>query len=155
MKRCFNLILIIFTLVLSFSGCTVRETEFTLSDFESTVSFTLPQGRIKGNLVFLKDKEISFTVVEPEIVENTVFRYINTETTLEYDGVTSEVLDSSVVHKLFSVLCHFSDEVHKISTEGIQTMECSMNGTDYEVVLNCTERKIEEIHIGSAFYLFQ
>lgn len=153
MKRCLFISVIIFTLVLSFTACT-KETEYTVGDFDSTVSFALSEMQIKGNLVFRKDNGITFTVIQPEKVKDSDFISIYGETYLEFDGVQSAVPDTSPLKKLFAVLYHFSAEPHMITAEGTKSFEGTADDISYEIVFDCTEGKIKEIIIDSVVYVF-
>lgn len=155
MKRCFTVIVLILTLVLSLSACKKVETEYTLTDFESTVSFSGVEGQVKGNFVFSSGtKKMSFTLIEPQNIAGSVFTEENGEKILSYNNVTAEVREDSPLAGLFDAVSDFSSKTQLISSKGNKSFKGTVNGKDYELVFDCGNRAIKEVYIDSMIYIF-
>ncbi|MBQ1967624.1 MAG: hypothetical protein II356_06580 [Clostridia bacterium] len=154
MKRFLSLILILITLVMTFSACS-GNVAYQPQKISASVSFRAKDYHCEGDFLFEQNGIKKFTINEPDIICGTVAEEKNGKVFLSYDGITSEIVADSPLKRLFVIAEDFSLSQHKISTKGIEMIEGITEEGKYEAQFDCFNKKIVSIKTEDTQYIFQ
>jgi hypothetical protein len=140
-------------LLISFSGCSVKES-FVLQDFESTVSFEMSGITVKGNLSYKSQGESTFTVTEPENISGTVFT--DSEVSLPDIKINyGKMGDYSPVKALFNAISDLGTKEILIPKEGELEYISDTSSAGYKIMFDCTKKKITTIETEKFIFKFE
>lgn len=154
MKRFFKITAVFITLVLIFSACIKGETEYTPEKIGGTVSFAAGDYQYKGDLIFEKEGESVFTVIEPLEISGCTVKYSDGKVSMNFDGVSAEISEHAKISALFSVVEDFSEGTHRIPEKGIKSIRGEVNGKEYIIEFNCDKKLIHSITVDGTSYSF-
>ena len=152
MKHCLRLTFITLTLMLVLAGCRRNETVLKLNEFSSTVSFCGENAEYKGDFYFVSKDEMSLVIEAPDNIKNCRFTYLDGETTLAFERVTTKMTDNSPVKILFDIISDFSGKEIIINETVDSVIEEKTSDIEYTVTVS--EGKIKEVKSGRYTFVF-
>lgn len=154
MKRCLVILMMLFTLVLTFSCCGKTQTQYTQGSFQSSVCVNANEVQYKGILVYSAESGLKITISEPEILSGTVIESDEKGKTVACEGVSVKLPEDSPFSLLCDVTADFSKTVHYIGSKGEEKFSGEIKGTAYDVIFDCESKKINEIHSENLSCIF-
>lgn len=146
-------ILILLTLVMSFSACS--KSTYVPDKITATVTFTAKNYHCKGDFLFEKDGIRRFTLSEPSAINGCFAEEKNGKLTISYDGISAEIQPNSPLKRLFSIVKNFTSKEHKIPNKGIEIIKGITEEGSYEIEFDCSEKRIVKIITEDTQYIFQ
>lgn len=140
-------------LVLSLCACS-NEKQLVLSEFSRTVSFTMDDITVTGELNFKNKDDMTFTIAKPENLSGIVF----TESTVNIYDVTinyAKLKDESPVFILISTLKTIAEGPIYLPLEGEFTVTVAVSSAEYRIIFDCEKEEIKRIETGKFTYNFE
>lgn len=140
-------------LLMSLSACGLSRT-YCLDEIKKDVSFVSGGITIRGTLDFSRDKEMKFSVKEPENISGTVF----TENEVSLDDIKinyGKMKDSSPVNILFQILSDLQCSEIKIPLKGEYSYQSSVLTVGYKIIFDCENCQIKSIETEKYTYTFE
>lgn len=139
--------------MLTFCACS-NEKLMVMEEFSRVVSFQMDDVSVKGQLHYKNKDDITFTVIEPEILSGVIF----TEAQAKKDEVSvnySKLRDESPVYLLISAVKSMSESEIYLPVKGEHTFLGAVSTAEYKTKINCENNEIISIEIGKFTYIFE
>ncbi len=145
-------------LLLSFVSCDKGTTEFKLSEFSCTVSFTCAETDFIGELEYISANNISLTMNSPEHIKGIRLVYDGNKTQVSCDGIIVQLenltVGKDIYAPLFSALTSLSTADIRINKDGTDTVVIGGNA-DISIKISCNDMRITSVENCGNIYNFQ
>ena len=147
------LIAVCLFLLMSLCACSAGRT-FSPEEIHKDVSFVSGGITVKGALNYVKGKEMTFTVKEPEIISGTVFA----DDKISFDEVKinyGKTKDNSPVNILLMIVSDISETGIEIPFKGEYSYESAVASAEYKINFDCENSEIKSIETDKYTYTFE
>lgn len=151
-RRLFLIAVCLFSL-LSLGACSAGQI-YSPDEIHRDVSFVSGGVTVVGTLNYIKGKDMTFTVKEPENISGTVF----TSQDISFSEIKinyGKMKNNSPVNILFEILTDFLGKAAEIPLKGEYSYSGAISSAGYKIIIDCENSEIKSIETEKFIYSFE